>query len=150
MKHLFAILRASFISLAAGYLLIQLQGAFGSTYLVDFLKSNLLTLLVALLAINSATLGIVLTKLREIIDNGASNSFEKVRSEMRLSVFEHIGLIVLSLVLFTLVESRWGAGLAVTSLSFLHSCIAGIFCYSLYLLYDAANSVFMLLRNHDD
>ncbi|MFW8696409.1 hypothetical protein, partial [Mesorhizobium japonicum] len=62
------VLTTSLISLGIGYVCEFAQSMGQSQYLNDFLKGNLITLLVALLAINSATMGIVLTKIRDLID----------------------------------------------------------------------------------
>jgi hypothetical protein len=58
------------------------------------LKSNITNLQVALLAVNAATLGIVLTKIRELIDKiGKSEAFEATRKEMMMSIKEQVALI---------------------------------------------------------
>ncbi len=74
-------------SIVVGYLLTQLQLFLRSLYLINFLKQNLITLLVALIAINSATLSILLTKIRELIDKtGQINSFNSTKKQMILSL----------------------------------------------------------------
>lgn len=60
-----SILLNIFLSIGVGYLFTQLQIFLETKFLIDFLQNNLITLLVALIAINSATLSIVLTKIRE-------------------------------------------------------------------------------------
>jgi hypothetical protein len=58
------------------------------------LKSNITNLQVALLAVNAATLGIVLTKIRELIDKiGKSEAFEATRKEMMMSIKEQVALM---------------------------------------------------------
>ena len=60
----------------------------------DFLAENLLTLLVALLAINPGTTGIVLTKVRELVEKyGHAEIFTPTRNQMLLAVQAKIELI---------------------------------------------------------
>ena len=77
------ILRNIFISIGVGFLTYQLQKIFISSYVIVFLKQNLVALLVALVAINSATLGIILTKIRELLDKSGNNgAFAKTKKEI--------------------------------------------------------------------
>ena len=77
------------LSIVVGYLLTQLQLFLGSCYLINFLKQNLITLLVALIAINSATLSILLTKIRELLDKtGQISSFDNTKKQMIISIRE--------------------------------------------------------------
>ena len=138
------ILKACFISLgiacAVQFLLHQIQ----SSFVFDFLKSNITNIQVALLAVNTATLGIVLTKIREIIDkNGQRKIFESTRSEMLLSIKEQVALIAVSLFILAL-ESAKSLPIAVSSEIFQAALIAS-FAYSISVLYDTAKSVFVIL-----
>lgn len=133
------------LAVGVGYICQLGQEAAQSTFLNDFLKSNLINLLVALLAINSATLGIVLTKIRELIDkHGDENSFEKTKREMLLSVKEQFALIILAVLAQTALSSvilsnnlRLKDALTVF--------VCGIFVYSLMNLYDTAKSVLIVI-----
>ena len=138
------ILKACFISLgiacAVQFLLHQIQ----SSFVFDFLKSNITNIQVALLAVNTATLGIVLTKIREIIDkNGQRKIFESTRSEMLLSIKEQVALIAVSLFILAL-ESAKSLPIAVSSEIFQAALIAS-FASSISVLYDTAKSVFVIL-----
>ena len=103
------VIKTSFISLGAGFLAQFIQSWVGSCYLDTFLKNNLINLLVALLAINSATMGIVLTKIRELADkhNTSAGVFNSTKREMLISIKEQITLIIVGLVLLTIVESQY-------------------------------------------
>ena len=94
------------LSIGAGYLLTELQSFLGTTYLTNFLKQNLITLLVALIAINSATLSIVLTKVRELLDkSGQQGAFNSTKKQMILSVNEQVVLIVIAMLLLIVQDS---------------------------------------------
>jgi len=121
-------------------LLHQIQ----SSFVFDFLKSNITNIQVALLAVNTATLGIVLTKIREIIDKtGQKNIFDSTRFEMLLSIKEQVALITISLLILAL-ESAKDLPVAISTEVFQAALIAS-FTYSIFVLYDTAKSVFVIL-----
>lgn len=138
------VLRTTFMSLGAAcvvqFLLHQIQ----SDFIFNFLKSNITNLQVALLAVNTATLGIVLTKIREIIDKtGQRAEFESTRNEMLLSIKEQVALVATSLLIVAF-ESAGNPPIAVPSEVFQATLIAS-FIYSIIVLYDTAKSVFVIL-----
>lgn len=138
------VLKTTFASLgvacAVQFFLHQIQ----SNFVFDFLKSNITNLQVALLAVNTATLGIVLTKIREIIDKtGQRATFDSTRNEMLLSIKEQVTLIAASLLVLAL-ESGKALPIAMSSEIFQAALIAS-FIYSIFILYDTAKSVFVIL-----
>lgn len=133
-----------FISLGIASILVAIQTSVNSEYLNDFLKNNLITLLVALLAINSATLGIILTKLRDLIEKDSSSKFLKTRNEMLISIKEQIGLIAFSVVVLLVKYSDLYNSINIQDY-FIDTIIIGVFAYAIIILYDTAKSVFLLL-----
>jgi|WetSurMetagenome_2_1015567.scaffolds.fasta_scaffold463323_2 hypothetical protein len=132
-------------SVGAGYLLAELQSFMGTAYLTNFLKQNLITLLVALIAINSATLSIVLTKIRELLDkSGQQGTFSNTKKQMILSVNEQIVLIVVTMLLLIVQDSDFMKS-HVWYITFLNVLIIGCFIYALRILHDTAKSVFVIL-----
>ena len=139
------ILKTSLMSLAVGFLLEITSNWLESGYLSLFFKNNLITLLVALLAINATTMGIVLTKIRDLIEkHGGAEFFANSRKQMILSVKEQIGLIVVATILLTIKSSPLIKDIANLPL-LLNSLIAGIFVYSLVVLYDTAKGVLIII-----
>lgn len=133
------------LSIGAGYLLAELQSFLGTTYLTSFLKQNLITLLVALIAINSATLSIVLTKVRELLDkSGQQGAFADTKKQMILSVNEQVVLIIVAMLLLIVQDSDF-IKLHVEYVTFLNVLIIGCFIYALRILHDTAKSVFVIL-----
>lgn len=121
------------------------QDWIGSLYFNEFLKANLINLLVALLAINTATMGIVLTKIRDMVDShGHGEAFKETRRQMLLSIKEQIGLIALAVVFLTVAQSKYLVGTASVVMLF-NSLIAGVFVYSMLVLYDTAKSVLIII-----
>lgn len=134
------------IALGIGYLCQLLQTVFQSQFLLNFLKGNLITLLIALLAINSATMGIVLTKIRELIDRAGTGNevFQSTKDEMLLSIKEQIALIVVSVILLTIADSEI-AKKAAELQQFYPVLLFSIFSYSIINLYDTAKSVLIII-----
>jgi hypothetical protein len=132
-------------ALGGGLILYLIQKFFQTTFLSDYLRANLITILFALLAINAATLGVVLTKLRDLIDReGKTDAFKKTQKEMLLSINEQVGLIIISTILLMaekspLLTDKPNALLAINIL--IPSCLT----YALAVLYDTCKSVFVLL-----
>lgn len=138
------VLRSVMISVGIACLAFFALAAIGSVYIFDFLKANLINIQIGLLAINTATLGVVLTKLRDLVDSGVPlAAFSETRKQMLLSVKEQVALIVTSLVLLSLNEA--------SSIRFdvpvdlLRILLLACFAYSLLILYDTAKSVFVVL-----
>src|SRR5690606_2367989 len=138
-------MRTALIALALGFLAQLAQHALETDYLNAFLRSNLLTLLIALLAINSATTGIVLTKIRGLIETGGSAAvFKATRAQMVLAVREQVALIVIAIAALTLASSPLLPSDDILHLS-LESVVVGVFAYSLLVLYDTAVGVLLIV-----
>lgn len=132
------------VSFGIGFLFYFFQKILGSTFLIEFLKQNLITIMLALLAINTTTLSIVLTKIRELIDNTKIDTFNKTKSSMLSSIIEQIVLVVLSLILFIILDSVWIIGKINIEL-FIHVTCIAVFIYDIQILYDTCKSVFVIL-----
>jgi hypothetical protein len=133
------------ISLVVAYFVRLLEVRIDSDFLIPFLTGNLVTILIALLAINAATLGIILTKLRDISDAlEEPQKFNGTRKEMLKSLHEQIILIALSGLVLILLGSR----LLVLAPFFIYLKIllVSIFVYAMLILYDTAKGVFVLLK----
>lgn len=139
------ILLSTLLSIGAGYLLAQLQILIGTTYLTTFLKQNLITLLVALIAINSATLSIVLTKIRELLDKkNIQGSFEKTKRQMILSINEQVILVIIAMILLSIQDSTLIKNHSEYTF-FINVLLLACFMYAVNVLHDTAKSVFVIL-----
>lgn len=119
-----------------------------SDLVIQFLKVNIIALQIGLLAINTATLGIVLTKVRELVSKGSSSSaFANTRQQMLLSIREQVALIVAALVILTIGSSPEIS----KSLSpvVINALLIACFAYSIMILYDTAVSIFVILDAPD-
>ena len=145
MEQIIHTFKTSLISLALGFILHLFQGLVGSSYLSVFLYENLITLLVSLLAINSATMGIVLTKIRDIVDSeGNASCFLNTRKSMVHSVKEQIVLVAAAIVILVLADGECLN--TVKNFNMLvQSCKIGVFVYALMILYDTAKGVLIIV-----
>lgn len=138
------VIKTSLTSLGAACLLQFILHQIQSDFVFTFLKANITNLQVALLAVNTATLGIVLTKIRELIDKtGKRSAFDATRNEMLLSIKEQIALTGASLLIIA-IESAKNFPIQIPSDVFQATLIAS-FIYSISVLYDTAKSVFVIL-----
>lgn len=139
------VVKTSFVSLGVGFLAEIANSWMSSKFLGTFFEANLITILVALLAINATTMGIVLTKIRDLIDkNGGADCFRATRAHMLLSVKEQIGLIVIATSLLAIKSGTALARLPNMPL-LVDSVLTGIFVYALIVLYDTAKSVLIIV-----
>lgn len=115
-----------------------------SDFLYIFLKTNFITILIALLAINTTTSSVVMTKLRDLsIDN--PEIFRSTLKEFKISIIEQVVIIIITVVCFTGIESKFilkFSGMIV----YFKCLIYTLFSYSLYILYDTAKSIFVILE----
>lgn len=139
------VIRTSLISIGSGFLIEIINKWIASSFLIDFFKQNLITILIALLAINATTLGIVLTKIRDLIDNnGGSVFFRNTRCHMLLSIKEQIGLITIATLLLIVKSGSIFENVPNFCL-LINSMLTATFVYALIILYDTAKSVLIII-----
>jgi hypothetical protein len=138
------ILKHILIAIGVGFLNIVFQGLVGSNYIITFLKQNLITIILALMAINTTTLGIVLTKIRELIDKKGTDTFTKSKKQMFISINEQIILVIIASILFILSDSPIVYTNINIKLLIDVGCIS-VFIYDLLILYDTSKSIFIVI-----
>ncbi|MDO6611556.1 hypothetical protein Q4601_04900 [Shewanella sp. 1_MG-2023] len=139
------VIKTALIALGIGFIAELINSWFGSEFLHKFLTQNLVTILIALLAINATTMGIVLTKVRDMIDSsGGVACFKNTREQMLLSIKEQIALIVIAVVLFSIKDSYRIYAIENATL-LLNVLSISVFTYSLLVLYDTAKSVLIII-----
>lgn len=133
------------MSIGIGFIFQIFQESLNTDYLNDYLSQNLITILIALLAINSATLGIVLTKIRDLVErHGNAQCFNSAKEHMILSIKEQIALIIFAVIFLTIVSSEIVAHYENLTLLF-DAIIVAIFSYALFILYDTAKGVIIII-----
>jgi hypothetical protein len=131
--------------LVVGSIINVLSQLLESSFLCKFLEQNLILLLVAILAINTTTISVILTKMREIADKNPKADFGNTRKAMRRSTLEHLSLICIA----ATVQIVKGSPIVCTSLTYacfiLDSLLIAVFIYSIQIVYDTAQSVYVIL-----
>lgn len=139
------VLKTSIMSIGIGFLAQVMQSSLNTNYLNYFLSQNLITILIALLAINSATLGIVLTKIRDLVEkHGNAQCFNTTKKQMVLSIKEQIALIIIAVIFLTAVSSTLVTGYTNLKMLF-DATVVAIFAYALFVLYDTAKGVLIII-----
>lgn len=76
-----------------------------SKFLFTYLQQNIIGLLLTLLAINTATSGLIASKIQDIVVNFPTIDFSITIKEMKKSLLEQIILIIVSVVCLLLMDS---------------------------------------------
>ena len=119
-----------------------------SPYLASFLDTNLILLLVALLAINTTTVSVIMTKLREL--SKKPSDFARTTASLKVSIIEQVILIVISVVFLMLKNSQVVVARLPHSNLVFEVALLAVFCYAIHVLYDTAMGVFVLIRFEED
>ena len=143
-------IKTSVFYLCIGALLVGGSLYLNSSFLLEFLMKNLLTILIALLAINIATLGIIFSKLEDIATHvetttGTRPAFEKTQQEAFFSIKEQIWMIAITLVFSILCSSSVCE--QYKALEYLSQTIlAAVLVWGIFVLYDTSSAVFKVLN----
>lgn len=143
---IYQVLKNTFFALGIGFVAVIICGWLETEYLMTFFSANLITILVALLAVNAATMGIVLTKIRDLIDgqDGGAGCFSETRRQMLLSVKEQVGLIILAILILSIDQSPIVSSISNVNL-LIDAVVTAIFAYALMVLYDTAKGVLIIV-----
>ena len=115
-----------------------------SYYFSDFLEKNIITLLIALMAINTTTIAVILTKLKEIAD-ATGGRFTETKDELKLSVKEQLAFIGISIVLLIIDNSRYMDAILPIFSHITPALLMSVLFAALDGLRDTGNSVFVIL-----
>lgn len=88
-------------SFVIAVVICAIQALFGISFVREFMQDNLLNILVTLMAINTATIAVILSKMYEISreHQKVNEIFGATKSQMLLSIREQITLIGSGLIL---------------------------------------------------
>jgi uncharacterized membrane protein len=136
------------VSLILGYFLNRLCEAIQSDFLDKFLESNLILLLVAVLAINTATIGIILLRLGEL-SSEHQIKFPRIISAMKQSIWEQLALIVIGTICLIIHGSKL-VQLKYPDVPYCtETVIIAVAIYAIVALYDTAEAAFALNQESD-
>lgn len=117
----------------------------GSPYLSKFLDANLLVILIALMAINTTTVSVILTKMSEIADRNPDVNFRATRGSMRRATVEQLVLVVIASFLLILRGSPLVLDNVPFSAFVIESLLVAVFAYAIQILHDTAKAVYVIL-----
>ncbi|MBL7729800.1 MAG: hypothetical protein JNM88_01370 [Chitinophagaceae bacterium] len=132
-----------YVVLASAITLLSIH--FDSKFLFKYLVNNIIGLLLTLLAINTATLGLIASKIQDILLNHPILNFEKTLKEMKLSLLEQIILVGVSIVTLTILDS--------TRINFANkdvTCdilLVSVLIYAIDILWDTGKAVFVVIEH---
>jgi len=115
-----------------------------SKSLFDYLSKNIIGLLFTLLAINTATSGLIASKMQDLVSKFPRFDFNETVKQMKLSLLEQIILIVISVITIILQGS--------TLVDFpqkeftLDIILVSIMVYSIDILWDTGKAVFIVIE----
>ena len=140
MVHLF---KNICVAIVLGTAFIWLSDCLESPFLREFLKENLITLLIALLAINVATLSIIISNLKELSEN-IGQDFNHSLNEMKTSVIEQLVVIGMALISQMLLSSKiFKEALFFPKIEFILNALpACLLVYAIIILWDTSKAIF--------
>lgn len=131
----FYLLISSFLNILSQYI--------NSNFLTEYLSKNIIGLLITLLAINTASLGLVASKIQDILEKEPRINFKETISEMKFSLYEQIFLISLCIISQIILNSE---KLVFTYQQFtLDTILLAILIYSIIILWDTGKAVFVII-----
>lgn len=112
-----------------------------SNAFLEFLHDKIIELLITLLAINTATISIVVTKLYDI-EKQSGADFTKTIKEVKISLIEQIILIATASLILVLCDSKVIQRNFNYHGIFFNTIITSIFIYSIDILRDTGFAIF--------
>lgn len=133
------------IAFVVNYLSLRIE----STFLGEFLGPDLLSLLLALLAINLTNVSFILTKLRELSDKHGAN-FKDTIDGIRESVTEQVILLLLAVIALIIQSSKtitteWPDVIQVSRV-----VLITLLFMAVYILIDTARATFQIAKTEDN
>jgi len=133
------------VCIGIGLALELISQSLGSDFLSRFLAEDLITLLIALMAINTTTISVIMTKIKEIYDK-KGGCFLGTIKEMKKSIIEQVALIIIATILLIIRESKFVNTLNDSPIFFVDGLLLALLVYAVYILYDTACGIFVILN----
>ena len=127
-----------------GFIITLLSTYLKSDFLFKYLQDNIIGLLLTLLAINTATLGLIASKIQDMLEKHPKISFENTVREMKFSLTEQVVLVGISIVVLIVLDSE------ITVFQFkkvaLNTILVSVLTYSINILWDTGKAVFVIIE----
>ena len=115
-----------------------------SEFLFTYLQQNIIGLLLTLLAINTATLGLIASKIQDIVVKYTKMDFSITIKEMKKSLLEQIILIVVSIITLLLMDS---AKITYEFKDIIgNTILTTVLIYAVNILWDTGKGVFVIIE----
>ncbi len=115
-----------------------------SKFLFTYLQENIIGLLLTLLAINTATSGLIASKIQDIVVNYPTIDFSITIKEMKKSLLEQIILIIVSVVCLLLMDS---AKITYEFKEIIgNTILTAVLIYAVNILWDTGKGVFVIIE----
>ncbi|WP_417266084.1 hypothetical protein [Brumimicrobium sp.] len=115
-----------------------------SSFLFDYLQNNIIGLLITLLAINTATSGLVASKMQDLKLQKPQIDLKEPIKQMKLSLVEQIILIAVSIIFMTILNS------SLVNFDYKEHLFNGglifVLIYALAILMDTGKAVFTMIE----
>lgn len=115
-----------------------------SKFLFKYLQENIIGLLLTLLAINTATLGLIASKIQDIVVNYPQMDFSETIKQMKISLLEQIILIIISILCLLLMDSR--IIIYEFKIEIGNVFLVSILIYAINILWDTGKGVFVIIE----
>ena len=115
-----------------------------SDFLFKYLQENIIGLLLTLLAINTATLGLIASKIQDIVVDYPKFDFSSTIKEMKTSLLEQIILICTSVITLLLLDSNKIDFAYKTDIG--NVILTTVLIYSVTILWDTGKAVFVVIE----
>ena len=115
-----------------------------SPFLFKYLQNSIISLQITLLAINTATLGLIASKIQDITIQFPKFDFSESIKEMKISLLEQIILIVVSICTLIIQGSTKIIFEQKTDIS--NSILLTVFVYSINIIWDTGKAVFIVIE----
>lgn len=125
------------------FILCLLSKYLKSEFLFKYLIENIIGLLLTLLAINTATLGLIASKIQDLLEKHPKMSFKNTTSEMKFSLTEQVILIIVSVISLILLDSKIIVFEHKELL--LNTILVSVLIYSVSILWDTGKAVFVII-----
>ena len=132
---------------AISFIIMIVSGSLGSSFLLQFLKKDLLTILIALFGLNVAILSILISKLSDSKKQYPDLELKEITHEMKLSLIEFIVLIAIAFLCLILIGSE-KLTFQCKELTF-STLLLSTLIYSLVIIWDTGNSIFVLVQEEE-
>ena len=126
-----------------GFIVVLISIWIKSDFLFSYLQNSIIGLLLTLLAINTATLGLIASKMQDMLEKHVGLSFEKTIKEMKFSLIEQIVLIAVSITSLMLL----GSSIIIFEYKeiLVNSLLTSVLLYAIHILWDTGKAVFVII-----